>query len=132
MNTNIGTNTNNNTNIYNDTYNYNNRLNRIIYIFDNYFRNDGLEIDLSNLNDNIKIIITEDDFNKFERINYDSINKDNNDCLICIESFNENDEIVKIKCNHYFHCNCIKSWLCNESNKCPICRIEVGNGKALI
>ena len=50
---------------------------------------------------------------------------------ITSKSIIQNDELVKIKCNHIFHCHCIKSWLCNESNKCPVCRIEVGKGIAL-
>ena len=108
----------------------------MIYIFDNYFRNETENIENNflnfNLNEDVKVVISNEDFNKFERVKFDDINKDNCDCLICIENFNCDDEIVKIKCNHMFHCNCIKSWLCRESNKCPICRLEVGKGVALI
>jgi hypothetical protein len=41
-------------------------------------------------------------------------------CCICIESMN-NDEIIKLKCNHIFHSKCILKWFQNKK-KCPLCR----------
>ena len=38
--------------------------------------------------------------------------------------------IVKLNCNHEFHKDCIKKWLCDNSTKCPVCRVEVAKGKA--
>ena len=72
--------------------------------------------------------LTEEQFNNLERYNY--IKKDDNidECLICLEQFIEDDTIVKVKCNHCFHNGCIEKWLCNESNKCPVCRIEIDKG----
>jgi hypothetical protein len=55
----------------------------------------------------------------------------NKECSVCLENFIENDELIKLKCNHNFHYNCIKNWLCKESNKCPVCRIEVAKGKPI-
>ena len=52
------------------------------------------------------------------------------DCNICIECFNKGDNIVKLNCKHEFHKDCIKKWLCNNSTKCPVCRVEVAKGKA--
>jgi len=123
-------------------------MNNIINIFDNYFRN----INITNIEENnmetfnfifdlytaptvnnnfedVKIVLNEDKFNNLERVSLNNLVDTNvKDCLICLECFDEKDELIKIKCKHIFHCNCIKSWLCNESNKCPVCRIEVDKG----
>jgi hypothetical protein len=51
------------------------------------------------------------------------------DCNICLEIY-ENESIVSIMptCSCVYHNHCIKKWLSEESNKCPICRIEINNG----
>ena len=52
------------------------------------------------------------------------------DCNICIECFNKGNNIIKLNCSHEFHKDCIKKWLCDNSTKCPVCRVEVAKGKA--
>lgn len=43
-------------------------------------------------------------------------------CAICRASFEEGDVIRTLNnCNHYFHCNCIDSWI-ELRNSCPSCR----------
>ncbi len=42
-------------------------------------------------------------------------------CSICLETFVEGDINRVLKCNHFFHKNCIDNWLVN-SLKCPMCR----------
>lgn len=46
-------------------------------------------------------------------------------CVICTEDINKEDEIMVLKCpgNHFFHANCIKSWLIVKT-VCPMCRSE--------
>ncbi len=46
-------------------------------------------------------------------------------CAICTEDIIEGNEILVLRCagKHYFHGNCIKSWLIQKVN-CPICRQE--------
>ncbi len=109
----------------------NNRFDNIINMFDNYLRTMEEMYDipgLVDLNEDVKIVLNDEQFNNLERVEYSTIDKENNECLICIDAFNEDDEIIKTHCNHLFHCNCIKSWLCHESNKCPVCRIEIDKG----
>jgi hypothetical protein len=118
-----------------------NQFNNLIDIIDNYIRNtEHLYINevlptLDNfnniiLNEDVKIILDEEEFENLERIKYDKSNK-SLECLICLDTFEDEEKFITIKCNHIFHCNCIKSWLCEESNKCPVCRIEAGKGKCL-
>ena len=48
-------------------------------------------------------------------------------CSICL--FDSNDleqqeqrQIIKIKCNHIFHLNCLSKWVTQNKNTCPMCR----------
>jgi SUMO ligase MMS21 Smc5/6 complex component len=75
------------------------------------------------------VLITTDDtdiknleINKLE-------NNLNIDCSICISALIKDDEIIKTKCNHTFHKDCIIKYLKEYNNKCPICRTEVGKTK---
>jgi hypothetical protein len=86
------------------------------------------------INEDIIIAIDDEEFNKNKSDKYDSFNLEENkccECLICMEQFNNEDIVTEIKCKHIFHKKCIKEWLCKQSNKCPICRIEVGEGKPI-
>lgn len=40
-------------------------------------------------------------------------------CCICLNKLSEN--VIKLKCNHYFHNNCISDWF-GVNMSCPICR----------
>lgn len=46
-------------------------------------------------------------------------------CVICTEEIKEGDEIMILKCpgKHFFHAECIKSWLIVKTT-CPMCRSE--------
>ena len=47
-------------------------------------------------------------------------------CIICLRDINEGDPIMILNCSdkHYFHGECIKSWL-SVKTVCPICRREL-------
>ena len=46
-------------------------------------------------------------------------------CVICTDDIKEGDDIMILKCpgKHFFHGNCIKSWLMVKTT-CPMCRSE--------
>lgn len=46
------------------------------------------------------------------------------DCAICHESYGDEPEkpIVRLFCGHIFHKECVKEWLVQYSDTCPICR----------
>ena len=48
----------------------------------------------------------------------------NGQCPIYCYNFEENEEIIKLPCNHNFNCEGIIKWLTQESNTCPVCRYE--------
>ena len=42
-------------------------------------------------------------------------------CVICLESYKVNEKISILYCLHYYHSNCVEKWL-SRVNNCPICR----------
>jgi len=99
-----------------------------INIFDEYA--DLPELVSENIyQEDVKIVLNEEQFNNLLHITHEEINDNEScECLICMEEFNKEDNIIKTNCKHLFHKNCIKTWLCEESNKCPVCRIEIEKG----
>lgn len=91
---------------------------------DNFLNNN---INTDNMED-IKVTLKDEDFKKLETY---KLTKDDNqitqDCNICMDSYKENDIITKLKCGHFFHTECIKTWLCQEKISCPICRTDIRN-----
>ena len=46
-------------------------------------------------------------------------------CVICRETFQNNDIVRKIKnCEHYFHLSCANTWF-NNNTSCPLCRQSI-------
>ena len=82
-------------------------------------------------------------FNEIKRIQYKNvIDKNNrNNCVICLENFEDEDEVIEMNCFHLFHYECIKKWFLPEcikkwflpsnsvniNNSCPECRKELFN-----
>ena len=97
-------NNNNNTDSHENTYNSDSD--------DEDYNYNPVKIKIINVND---FIINMDDYNELKTEN----------CSICIELIeNDNNEIIKLNCNHVFHKDCLSPWLVNE-NTCPLCRQTV-------
>ena len=47
-----------------------------------------------------------------------------NECSICLEEYNRDKDIIKLKCNHEYHKECIKAWFDINKN-CPQCRKNI-------
>jgi len=47
-----------------------------------------------------------------------------NKCSICLEEYIENNDIIKLNCDHQYHKECIKEWL-KINNNCPHCRKNI-------
>ena len=117
---------NNNFNI--DNFNIDNFNNN----FNNNFINDLFNIFNQTINENIeqefedvKVTLTPEQFSqlKCEKISNDNVDRYcNKPCNICMDNYNVDEEITFLVCNHYFHTDCIKHWLCNEKVTCPVCR----------
>ena len=75
--------------------------------------------------EDVKVTLTIEQFSKLknEKITNENIDRYcSKPCNICMDNYNIDDEITFLLCNHCFHTNCIKHWLCNEKVSCPVCR----------
>lgn len=58
--------------------------------------------------------------NRYEKIIFDEEKEYYDSCTICLDDFDNNEKLLKLKCNHIYHEKCIKTWFKNKSN-CPNC-----------
>jgi hypothetical protein len=47
------------------------------------------------------------------------------ECLICLEKFDEDDLVTQLACKHCYCTKCIEKWLTHGSRHCPLCWQEV-------
>jgi len=43
-------------------------------------------------------------------------------CAVCIEEYNEGDQLRQLPCQHEFHTECILPWLTERHSSCPLCK----------
>lgn len=82
----------------------------------------------SNIFEDVKVTLTQEQFNTLTKTKVDKdnlIEYEGKDCNICMDTYKVDDTIIKLGCNHLFHKNCIKEWLCKEKITCPVCRKDV-------
>ena len=41
-------------------------------------------------------------------------------CIICLDKFKYKETVIRIKCNHYYHTQCIYTWF-EKKKTCPLC-----------
>ncbi|KAL2861816.1 hypothetical protein BJX68DRAFT_260620 [Aspergillus pseudodeflectus] len=44
------------------------------------------------------------------------------ECAICMESFEDDDSIRSLTCNHIYHATCIDPWFTKRQARCPLCK----------
>ena len=73
-----------------------------------------------------KKVISDNELEKLKPQKFNKINETttNIECPILYYNFEENEEIIKLPCNHNYNCYAILKWLSEESNTCPVCRHE--------
>ncbi|GAA96365.1 hypothetical protein E5Q_03031 [Mixia osmundae IAM 14324] len=45
-------------------------------------------------------------------------------CLICLDDYEEQQDVRILGCRHGFHKECVDRWLCTGKNACPACRSQ--------
>ena len=43
------------------------------------------------------------------------------ECSLCLEEFAKGEELLKLKCSHVFHEQCLGPWVL-KSRECPLCK----------
>ncbi|KAM3290148.1 E3 ubiquitin-protein ligase RHA2B-like [Capsicum chacoense] len=46
-------------------------------------------------------------------------------CAVCLSTFEDGEQVRKLKCKHIFHKDCLDTWLQQDSATCPLCRNKV-------
>jgi hypothetical protein len=82
--------------------------------------------------EDVKIVCPKEIITNLPEKKYLETDKKFNECIICLEDFNDEDIVKELPCIHVYHINCINKWLSQNSNKCPVCKKEVSNGVPLI
>ncbi|KAJ4957743.1 hypothetical protein NE237_024854 [Protea cynaroides] len=54
----------------------------------------------------------------------DNIEEAEETCMICMDEFVRGIHVRKLPCSHFFHTECILTWLKNK-NSCPLCRFAM-------
>ena len=75
-----------------------------------------------------KIIDNLVEFNEEKEITQTKLEKgEQKNCIICLEDFVLEEKIIYLPCFHYYHSDCIKTWVIS-SDKYPICNNEIKLG----
>ena len=77
---------------------------------------------INNLVGPIKKILNALPENRIADVN--KLNEENRKCLICLEEYVNNDNIIYLPCFHIFHKKCIIPWIKTHVN-CPLCKINI-------
>ena len=100
-------------NNYYDNENYINNQNSQNYIVEINNRN-NIKKDEKNF---IKNILNICNIDKYNKIKYNNKNNNKN-CGICLQDYENNEEILILPCLHIYHYNCIINWF-QRKKTCP-------------
>lgn len=65
---------------------------------------------------------------KLETVEYMAKDGVNAECVICLETFEEEEKLLELPCKHLYHGECIRKWLIERKKICPICKRDVSVG----
>ena len=105
-----------------------NQINHYVNIFNSVLSTPILPHVEQNEQEDIVVTLDEECLNKLETKKVTT--NDYNRCTICLCDIVKDEDIIQLKCSHYFHKDCLKEYLEEYDFKCPVCRYEIGKSKA--
>ena len=71
----------------------------------------------NNLNEDVKMVLTENEINGLKRMKKSEIpgldEEGEHKCTICLEKMDNDENVILLECNHFFHTKCIETWFKN-------------------
>jgi hypothetical protein len=77
---------------------------------------------------NVVVTTDENDIKKLTTKKLDG--KLESKCSICMDCMDKDQYVTILNCDHTFHQECIETLMKEYSNKCPLCRKDIGTGYA--
>lgn len=63
--------------------------------------------------------LTETEIQRLPKVRFSSTEEEQ--CAICLESFQEDEVLTSLRCGHFFHVQCATLWM-QQATHCPLCR----------
>lgn len=63
--------------------------------------------------------LTETEIQSLPKVRFSSAEEEQ--CAICLESFQEDEVLTSLRCGHFFHVQCATLWM-QQATHCPLCR----------
>ena len=86
--------------------------------------------------EDVPIVLKPEEFDKLPKQKYcelpEEFRNDFKSCPISMQDYENDTILVKLPCNHYFSVDFAKTWLLENSHKCPVCRASAGESKPKI
>lgn len=112
----------------------NNEILDIMSIFGNHLNNPTTFFQQLMQQEDVQVSANPTDIQKLKVLKYNELKKNEkytkssmgNTCNICLEDYQDEDEVRILKCDHVYHPKCIDKWL-ESSNKCPVCKDDISS-----
>lgn len=114
-----------NINIENEIENENENEDNINNNINNFLNIITIIIGINPPINNEDVLITTDE-NSLRELKINKIIDENENCPICLCHMEQDEEYFDLECKHFFHKNCLETYLTQYNHICPTCRKEIG------
>merc|ERR1711990_831530 len=74
---------------------------------------------------NRKARLTKRKLKKLPKKKYDKETDEWETCAVCLDDYENGDNLRILPCNHAYHVDCIDPWLTRSRRNCPLCKRSV-------